>query len=216
MLINFDFDGVIADTFDRLFALSVAAQRRVAGGRPPVEEDFQTLENLTFEGLADRFEIPPKLVPQFLQITFELQQKEHGTIRFFSGMVNLLKTLSQSNEIAIITSSSADLVRGYLMQNAILESVDAISGRESGRSKKESILVNMEQFSASPEQTCMIGDAVSDIRHGKAAGVLTIAAGWGFQSSELLLRETPDYLASTPNELLEILRNQESALKLGT
>lgn len=206
MLINFDFDGVIADTFDRLFALSVAAQRTVAEGRPPVEEDFQTLENLTFEGLADRLLIPSKLVPQFLQLTFQLQQEEQGAIRFFPGMVPLLKTLSQSNEIAIITSSCADLVRGYLIQHGVLDSVDSISGRESGRSKKESILANMQQFSASPEQTCMIGDAVSDIRQGKAAGVLTIGVGWGFQSSELLSRETPDYQATTPSDLLEILK----------
>ena len=53
----------------------------------------------------------------------------------------------------------------------------------------------------------MIGDAISDIRYGKAVGVLTIGVGWGFQSSELLLREAPDYLATTPEELLEILRN---------
>ena len=173
----------------------------------PPREDLQTLENLTFEGLADRLEIPPKLVPQFLQITFELQQKEQGTIHFFPGMVPLLKTLSQSNEIAIITSSRADLVRGYLMEHGVLESVNTISGRESGRSKKESILVNMEQFSASPEQTCMIGDAVSDIRYGKAAGVLTIGVGWGFQPSELLLRENPHYLVANPMDLLEILRD---------
>ncbi len=115
--------------------------------------------------------------------------------------------MSQRSEIAIITSSSADLVRGYLMEHGILDSVDSICGRELGRSKRESILVNIEQFSSSPEQTCMIGDAISDIRYGKAAGVLTIGVGWGFQSSELLLREAPDYLATTPEELLEILRN---------
>jgi phosphoglycolate phosphatase len=207
MLINFDFDGVITDTFDRLFALSIAAQRRVSTGRIPVKQDFRTLENLTFEGLADRLGMPREVIPQFLQTTFELQQEEQGAIRFFPGMATLLKTLSQRSEIAIITSSSADLVRGYLMEHGILDSVDSICGRELGRSKRESILVNIEQFSSSPEQTCMIGDAISDIRYGKAAGVLTIGVGWGFQSSELLLRETPDYLATTPEELLEILRN---------
>lgn len=207
MLINFDFDGVIADTFDRLFALSIAAQRRVATGRVPVKEDFRTLENLTFEGLAHRLEMSREVVPQFLQATYELQQEEQGSVRIFPGMATLFKTLSQSSEIAIITSSSADLVRGYLMEHGILDSVDSICGRESGRSKEESILVNIEQFSSSPEQTCMIGDAISDIRYGKAAGVLTIGVGWGFQSSELLLRENPDHLATTPEELLEILIN---------
>ncbi len=206
MLINFDFDGVIADTFDQLLALCIAAQASVAVGRPPVERDLQTIENLTFAGLADRLAIPPKVKPNFLNIIFELQQKEQGAARFFPGMVALLKSLSKSNDIAIITSSSADLVRGYLMEHGLSESVSSICGGEAGRSKKQSILVNIEKFSVTLQKTCMIGDAVSDIRQGKAAGVMTIGVSWGFHAGELLLRENPDYLANSPEELLAILR----------
>ncbi len=206
MLINFDFDGVIADTFDRLLAICIAAQATIAEGRAPVERDLQTLENLTFEGLADHLEIPPKAVPDFLQAVFGLQQKEQGTVRFFPGMAALLEDLDQSSDIAIITSSSADLVRGYLVEHGVSESVSSICGGETGRSKKDSIVANIEQFSANPRQTCMVGDAISDIRQGKAAGVMTIAVSWGFHDRELLLRETPDYLTDSPEELLELLQ----------
>ncbi len=206
MLINFDFDGVIADTFDRLLALCIAAQAVVAYGRPPVEQDLQTLENLTFAGLADRLAIPSKVIPDFLQKIFELQQKDQAAVRFFPGMAALLKSLSKKNDIAIITSSSADLVRGYLVEHGVSDSVSSLCGGETGRSKKESILVNIEQFSSNRLKTCMIGDAVSDIRQGKAAGVMTIAVSWGFHASELLQQENPDYLANSPEELLEIIR----------
>ena len=58
----------------------------------------------------------------------------------------------------------------------------------------------------SPEQTCMVGDAVSDVRQGKPAGIMTIGVDWGFHAGELLQRETPDHLASSPEELFEIFR----------
>lgn len=206
MLINFDFDGVIADTFDQLLALCTEAQEIVAEGRLMVERDLRTLENLTFEGLAHRLEIPSGAVSHFLQTVFELQQKEQSTVRFFPGMASLLKRLGKSNDIAIVTSSRGDLVRTHLTGHGASESVAAICGGESGRSKKESILANIKQFSVSPEQTCMVGDAVSDIRQGKASGIITIGVDWGFHARELLEREKPDYLASSPEELVEIFR----------
>lgn len=207
MLINFDFDGVIADTFDQLLALCIGAQEIVAEGRGVVEQDLRTLENLTFEGLADHLEIPAEAVPHFLQTVFELQQKEQGTVRFFPGMASLLENLSKSNTIAIITSSSADLVRTHLTEHGVVASVSSIIGGESGRSKKASLLANIQHFSVSSEQTCMVGDAVSDIRQGKAAGSMTVGVTWGFHAGELLHREAPDYLANSPGELLEIFRD---------
>ncbi len=83
MLINFDFDGVIADTFDRLFALSIAAQRRVATGRVPVKQDFRTLENLTFEGLADRLGMPREVIPQFFRPPLNCSRKSRVQSAFF-------------------------------------------------------------------------------------------------------------------------------------
>lgn len=208
MLINFDFDGVIADTFDHLLALCIGAQKMTGLGRVPVEDDLRRLENLTFEGLADRLEIPSMAVPDFLKTIFELQQEDQGPVNFFAGMDTLLKDLSRTSDIGIITSSSSELVRGYLVEHGIADSVTSLCGGEKGRSKKESILLNMDRLSVGSRQTCMVGDAVSDIRQGKVAGVMTIAVGWGFQDVELLQRENPDYLAGNPEELLQILKSQ--------
>ena len=35
---------------------------------------------------------------------------------------------------------------------------------------------------------------------------MTIGVDWGFHNRELLQREKPDYLASSPEELVEIFR----------
>lgn len=207
MLVNFDFDGVIADTFTHLLDICIAAQANVGEGRPPVAGDLQTLENLTFEGLAQRLDIPDKAIPVFVETAFALQNGLPGKVRFFDGMKELLRHIHHNAEIAIISSSRADVVRGYLEDHGVADIISSVSGGEEGRSKEASLLANMERFSVQPEQTCMVGDAISDIRQGRQAGVKTIAVDWGFHARQLLEKESPDFLADSPRQLLRILHD---------
>lgn len=207
MLINFDFDGVIADTFDHLLHLCIAAQAEVGSGRSPVADDLRTVENLTFAGLAERLKIAPDLVPQFEELAFVLQRKAVPDVRFFYGMKELLLNLDHGSDIAIITSGDTDVVRGYLRDHCVAGVVATVAGGETRRSKAASLRVNMERFASTPDTTWMIGDAVSDIRQGREAGVGTIAVSWGFQARSLLENESPDYLADSPEELMTILRS---------
>jgi phosphoglycolate phosphatase len=59
-------------------------------------------------------------------------------------------------------------------------------------------------FNSAPDDTMMVGNAISDIRQGKLAKVKTVAVTWGFQSRELLIAENPDHLADTPTDLLTL------------
>lgn len=52
----------------------------------------------------------------------------------------------------------------------------------------------------------MIGDAISDLREGRAAEVKTIAVTWGFQDRSLLANEEPTHLVDQPEELLRLLQ----------
>ncbi len=47
----------------------------------------------------------------------------------------------------------------------------------------------------------MVGDAISDIRLGKLAGVRTAAVAWGYQSREALVAEAPDLVIDAPGQL---------------
>jgi len=50
----------------------------------------------------------------------------------------------------------------------------------------------------------MIGDAVSDIRAAREAGIISVAIGWGHQSKEKLITENPDILVDQPEDLLTL------------
>lgn len=208
MLINFDFDGVIADTFDQLFSLCTDVQREIGEGRPPVREDFRTLENLTFAGLATRLGISQSS-DKFVQTAILRQQNSRGLVCFYSGMASLLHRLGRRHDITIVSASSSSLIRDALEANGALSAVHAICGAEEARTKQESLLFNMETFSRSPEQTCMVGDTINDIRQGKAAGVVTVGVTWGFQRGELLQREKPDHLVVSPEALGKIIHELE-------
>ena len=55
------------------------------------------------------------------------------------------------------------------------------------------------------EAVFMIGDALSDVRAAKEAGVTSIAVTWGHQSLETLLRGEPDHVVHTPNTLIGVI-----------
>ncbi len=205
MLINFDFDGVIADTFEQLLLHCQQAQRVLGQGRAPFEEDFRILENLTFEGLGQRLGMTAEQIEKFQDVTFDMQKASQESPRFYDGIVETIIKLTANNDLTIVSSSNSEIVLRLLAENGIDDSFTKIMGGEMGLSKSESILANMSHFSYRAEETYMIGDAVSDIRYGKAAKVKTIGVTWGFQSRELLEAEGPDKLVDSPEQLLACL-----------
>ena len=55
------------------------------------------------------------------------------------------------------------------------------------------------------ESVFMVGDSLSDILAAKEASVTSFAVTWGHQSLENLLRGNPDYIVSSPHNLIEII-----------
>jgi phosphoglycolate phosphatase len=66
----------------------------------------------------------------------------------------------------------------------------------------------LEHFQVDRKEAYMVGDARSDIREGRAAGVRTVAVAWGYQPRESLVAEEPDFVADRPEDLPAILREQ--------
>lgn len=202
MLINFDFDGVLVDSFEQVLSLCRYAQQAVGAGRPPVAEDLRTVKDLTFEGLGRQLGMLPVAIQQFRRVIFNNQQKIESNRGFFPGMAELVKELAQDHDLTIITSNQIEAVQNQLVREGLEDVFLRITGGATEMSKRETIVNNIKLFDAGVKDTFMIGDAVSDIQHGKAANIRTIAVSWGFHSREMLLAEVPDSLVDSPEELL--------------
>lgn len=208
LLLCFDYDGVIADSFDSLLNVCIEAQATCAHGRAPTPADFRTIENLSFEELGRVIGIPDNQPASYCDRIFELQQKKWKT-RTFPGIVDVLSELATQHTLAVVTSSQGAVVAAALNEFGLGTAITAVTGGESGASKAARIARLRADHAVAGETTFMIGDTVGDIRAGKEAGVLTAAVSWGYQHRDLLIKEAPDCLLDEPKELLSIVRGQE-------
>jgi len=210
MLLAFDYDGVIVDSLEQLLSLAIQVQKELNVGRIPIKEDFQIIENLTFEDIARFIDIPEEKIPFFTKRIFGLLAKNWDA-GVFPDIVSVFEKLSLDNTLLVISASETETVTDTLHSFGLNSLISAVSGGDLGLSKAERISKAMNDFGAKPDETFMIGDAISDIRQGKLAGVSTIAVSWGFQKRSLLEVETPDFIADKPSDLLQIVANKKNS-----
>ena len=205
MLLNFDYDGVIVDSLEQLHSLACQAQASLELGRPPTRYDFATIENLTFLDLGRLIGIPEERISDYAATIFDLQSHDTRSPRLFSGIHTTFRQLAERHILVVVTSSQTDTVFQTLERNGIRDTVSQVLGGDLGLAKAERITRACQEFGVEPGKTLMIGDAVSDIREGKRAGVQTVAVTWGFQDRAFLTQESPDYIVNIPEELLAIV-----------
>ena len=208
MLLLFDYDGVIVDSFDALLAVCVEAQADLGRGRAPAPEDFRTIENLTFEELGRAIGLADGDTGPYAERVFALQRKR-WSVRPFPDIVDVLAELAERHTLAVVTSSHGRIVASALEEFGLGAAIAAVTGGESGTTKAVRIARLREAHAAARESTCMIGDTAGDIRAGKEAGVRTAAVTWGFQPRDLLARESPDFILDGPDDLRSMVRGTE-------
>jgi phosphoglycolate phosphatase len=204
MLLNFDYDGVITDSFDHFLEVCNLAQIAMGEGRPLTATDLATISNLTFPDVGKLIGLSASRVEKFTHKVIEIQDESGGKAKFFHGIVPVLQELSQKHKIVIITSNHAKKVQYDLCSHGIERAISKIMGCELNITKSERIVKAQKLFGKNGNDTFMIGDVVSDIREGKSAGVKTIAVSWGYQDAAFLNRESPDFMVDQPSQLLDI------------
>ena len=205
MLLHFDYDGVLVDSFEQL----LNAFRRTAAdtglGRPPTRNDFETIEDLNAAGLAALLGVPESDIDRYTRRTHALLEADGYEPAMFPGIPDLLRTLSERHTVAIVTSNYEHLVRQGLARNGVDGCVSLVLDARQPGTKGEKIGHALRRFRIPPRQAFMIGDTRGDIRHGRAAGVRTAGVTWGYQSRATLAKEAPDHIVDSPGELLRLL-----------
>ena len=87
----------------------------------------------------------------------------------FNGLDEVVRELSASNTIGIITGNSSENVKAFLVAHGLDGCVRAIYGVDSPGSKAEKISLAQNQFAAKGEAVFMVGDSASDVHAAKEA-----------------------------------------------
>ncbi|MEY3419203.1 MAG: hypothetical protein RJA46_974 [Pseudomonadota bacterium] len=211
--IFFDLDGTLADTAPDLVA--AANQLLITRNLPP--KQYEVLRPCASAGarglIGGAFGIGidhPDFIPLRDEFFANYEKALLVNSVLFEGVDYLLEQLDSANlPWGIVTNKSERFTHPLTEQMGLRQrAVSTISGDTTPHSKPhpEPILHAARVANIDPSKSVYVGDDIRDIVAGKAAGMKTIAAAYGYCGCE----EPPeawgaDYLVRHPKELLEII-----------
>jgi phosphoglycolate phosphatase len=194
--IIFDFDGVIADTFD--ISLEIAKQIN---------------PSLTREIYLDMFmgNVYHKATSLFSEQDivnfFDQQKKAFSTDNFFDVRPQI-EELSKRYKLYIVSGTVDDSIKHFLKLGEFDGFFDKILGATTHRSKIARFNMILDEYHYSPDECIFVTDTVGDIVEATEVGIKTIAVSWGYHDEQLLLGAKPTAIAHTPDELSDIIATQ--------
>ncbi len=206
-LIFFDYDGVLADTLDDLLLFGQEACNKLRVQHLVTKDDLSQLEVMSFSSYGRACEVPEHLLDQFVKICLSLFAEKESPPAIFNGLSDIVRYLSTNHKIAIVTTNSSQNVNAFLIKHGLERFIDAVYGVDLPTSKAQKISTARNQLleHGKQEAVFMVGDSLSDILAAKEASVTSIAVTWGHQSLEELSLGNPDFVISSPRELIDVI-----------
>ena len=209
----FDLDGTLADTAPDL----VAATNQLLSARNLPLKPYEQLRPCASAGarglIGGAFGIDTKH-PDFIPLRDEFFANYEKALfvhsKLFDGMEHLLNQLESSQlPWGIVTNKSERFTNPLIeLMGLSQRSISTVSGDTTPHSKPhpEPILHAARIANLDPNKSLYVGDDIRDVIAGKAAGMKTVAAAYGYCGCE----EPPeawgaDFIIQTPQELLQII-----------
>jgi len=213
MLILFDFDGTLADTApDLAFAANLQRARR---GLPDLDPSlYRPHASLGARGML-RIALgltPEDAAYEDARHDFLADYAKHMTrqTRLFPGTIPLLNTLRDHGHAwGIVTNKMERFALPIINYLGLATDCAVTVGGDTTTHPKPhpAPLLHAARLAGyAPEQCIYIGDDARDIAAGRAAGMPTIAAAYGYCDAGSIPSWGADHIAQSPEELWPILR----------
>lgn len=207
----FDLDGTLADTAPDL----AAATNRLRIERGLTPAPYETLRAVASGGgrglLGAAFGITPEgegydeLLKEFLD-NYQSALAVHS--RLFDGVPDLLAALrGMGIGWGVVTNKYTRFTEPLVPQIGLHDADCVISGDTTPFSKPhpEPLLEAARRLALPAESCWYVGDDLRDIQAGRAAGMVTVAAAWGYCAAEELPGWGADVIIERPLRLLELI-----------
>ena len=204
-ILIFDFDGVLADTLQPMLTYAGQVCQELGYPCEPTQADLEALERMEFSDYGRQLGIPEEKIGTFVTRNFELFHNHQEPLAITPGLEPILTELSAKTTLAIITGNSKKVVERFLRTYGLNDKFRIMLCAEDQGNRVDKINKIQELLSSQCGEVYMIGDAVSDIRSARKAGIKSVAVAWGHQSQQKLAAELPDYLVESPEDLLSLV-----------
>jgi len=211
--ILFDLDGTLLDTAPDLVAALNAvllAEGRaglpLAEARPYVSRGARGLLQCGF-GLHESAEEYSAYVQEFLRY-YRAALCDKSSL--FDGMPALLAHLDMHEVVwGVVTNKAANLTEPLLKQLNLFERLHVLVSGDTLPEKKPSpkpLIYACDRAGIRPGDTLYVGDDPRDVEAANAAGMISVAAAYGyFDSSEDPQQWGADHVIEHPRQLVELM-----------
>lgn len=201
-VIFFDWDGTIADSMPLCVGEITLALERMGLSVPPVET-LMACNGPTYEESVAVLGLPQERGAEFLRLRKEAEMELVPTVqRFFPGIRGMLEELRTFADLAIVSNGLQEYLE---LSTRVMQVEDVFTRLQAftpGKTKAQALGMLIDEMQ--PEKCVMVGDRLGDINAGKANGIPTVAACYGFGNEEEYAQA--DYRADTVEEMTMLLK----------
>lgn len=206
-LFIFDLDGTLIDTLGDITASVNFTLARL--GRQPLDmntvrryvgDGIDVLIERSLGGRSDQFADAVAIFRDHhlrnLSVRSTLYPAVRDTLEYFKAIPK-----------SVITNKSMEFCSPLLEHLGIAQQFKLVVCGDNGLPLKpapDAVLKIMAECGATKGRTVLVGDSVTDIQAGKAAGILTCAVTYGFRSEEDLRKAEPDFILHDFPELKKL------------
>lgn len=201
----FDLDGTLIDSQRDIVDSFLLAFDLVGLPRPAAAEVRSRLGKPLEVMYADL--APDERVAE-LSATYREQYPQHFTdhTRPYPGVVALLEELGRRGYARVVaTTKRGAMARALVTAVGLDPHLEFVQGTDGFPAKPAPDVVRRAVDGVGGAGAWMVGDSVSDVLAGKAAGLRTFAVTWGAGSHDDLAASEPDALEPDLGALLELL-----------
>jgi phosphoglycolate phosphatase len=208
MVILFDFDGTIADSYPVF--LHCMNQLSNEFGYDRIEDSAQLRQKGMGRIISENMKLPKSALRSYAdRLREEIKYRFHE-IPLFAQVKSLIKQLLPANTIGIVSTNSRAIIRNTLEKEGL--AVHFLFTDIGLGQKAPALSRVIREHHIKCGRLVYVGDEGRDIEACRQVGVKIIAVTWGFEPRETLARAHPDYLVEDPSELLSLLRPEATNL----
>ncbi|MBN1379209.1 MAG: phosphoglycolate phosphatase [Gammaproteobacteria bacterium] len=216
-LIAFDLDGTLVDSAPDI-AQAVNGMLAELGLPPRSVEQVRHYLGNGVDWLAKRaltgqlwHEPEPKLFQEALsKLLIHYAQNNGQRTVIYPGVIEALEyARGRGIALACITNKKGEFTQPLLEFLDLRHYFDlVISGDDFVERKPDPapLLYAMQQLGALPEETLMVGDSVTDVKTGRAAGAAVAAVTYGYNHGDNIADAKPDWVIDSLAEIRTILQ----------
>lgn len=204
----FDFDKTLASSGDVAVQATKQAYRDCGLKEPATDEilDYMGIPaEISFPKMAHQ-ELSKKqaqdLVARFREV---YAQNELSSTKLYPGIEEMLTQLTDEHKnLFVVSSKNSESIERNLRNLKIRHFFKDVVGCDQVKHYKpapDGILLLLDRYHLTKDDSIMIGDARYDLQMGKAAGVHTCGAAWDAFSVKSLQNEHPTYIIDSPSQL---------------